>query len=354
MTPALWPPSLPEVAFFRDQRGAVLAAEVVRLPEWLPFLVDPPDPLVADIRLALLERCERRLGLPGWLVLLPEEVTQDPARVVEEALKAWPRSPSYRVPAAPPEDYVVAGFQALCPPHPPCEPGLRARESLTEYLRERPGLLGRLGDEGRDGFNRLVQLEWASPEAFAADILKERIRDAGAGAQVDLGEFIAAAEVSGSVGDFAELAAERDALLGRLNPLRYFSDARDFDRAVAAAGAWVERYQRAYAAHYREVVQAACATLEEIAPAIGAARTLESLNAGSRPVGEDAVRRLNAAVEEIRLLPKTPEASEPRTGDVALGHMPRAYTEARLAAAAVHAALDIQRRRASSSPSIAR
>ncbi len=64
------------------------------------------------------------------------------------------------------------------------------------------------------------------------------------------------------------------------------------------------------------------------------------------PVGEEALDRLKAAVDEIRGIEPAPALEYPVPG-IVLGRVPAAFAEARLAAAAVLAAVDVHRRRAS-------
>lgn len=350
MSPSSWPHRPPEVAYFHDEHGIAFAAEIVRTHEWSAALNVLPDPLVADIRIAFVEVTRQGLNVPRWLVVMPPNTERAVSAVQAAARRAWPYSPSYRTPAAPPEDYVVAGFQALCPPHPPCEPGIEARVSLGAFLRERPGVLGLLGDQGRDGFDRLVQVAWPTPGAFADAILADRIRDAGAGSVVELAHFLEGASSSGEVSEWAALEEERMALLARLRPLRYFTDVRDFDRATEEALDWVARYRRAYATHYRRVMRAVRDVLHDLTGAELAARTLASMNSGGRAIGADAVQRLDAALSTLRALPAEVDAEGPRTAGIPLGHFPPECSEAYVAAAAVQAALDVQRRRSSSSP----
>ncbi len=355
MTPPLWPQPQEEVAYFRDRHGTWFAAAIARAPRWSASLLAPPDDVVADVCIAFLDnaRVPSSVSVPSWLAVLPAREEMEPASVVHAANVAWEASPSYRGRGAPAEEYVVAGFQALCPPHPPCDPSPTARESLTRFLRERPGILGGIAELGRDGFNRALRLYWPCPEDFADSILHERIRDEGAGGLLDLAAYLRDARLAEEVREFSDLAFQREALVARLQPLRFFTDASDFDRAVEEARAWRERYDRAYDAHYREVLESAHAVLVEVGPALEAASELDALNRNGRAVGDDAVHRLAGAVTALRALPDEVEGGLPVTGEVYLGRMPEALTEARSAAAAVMAALEVQRTRATDSSSAA-
>ncbi len=87
----------------------------------------------------------------------------------------------------------------------------------------------------------------------------------------------------------------------------------------------------------------------ELLAAITVAELLRSLNKSPRrgtPVGEEALDRLKAAVDEIRGIEPAPALEYPVPG-IVLGRVPAAFAEARLAAAAVLAAVDVHRRRAS-------
>lgn len=350
MTVPLWPLPQQEVAYFRDPDGTSFAAEIARASRWASHLLLPPDEVVADIRIAFLDQpaVPASVDCPPWLVVLAASDELEPARVVQSALRAWADCPMYRGPGPAPEEYVAAGFQALCPPHPACEPGPSARESLSRFLRERTGNLGALGDLGRDGFNRAVRISWATPDDLVEAILCERIRDEGGASVLDLRAYLRAAEIAPESPEFCGLAYERIAILDRLRPLRFFTEASDFDRAVEDARAWRGRFDRAYAAHYRWVVGAAHGVLREADPALRAAVELDRLNRQGRPVGVDALARLRRSVLELRALPDEMDGSRPVMAGVPLGRAPDALGEAGLAAAAVKAALEVQHFRASS------
>ena len=267
--------------------------------------------------------------------------------LVALALQLWERSPFHREPGPPAEAYVQAAFHALCPPHPPCALGPDARATVMEFVRRRPGYLGRLGDEGPDGFDRWLRVGWATPEALARDILLERMLDEDAIEPVAAIRRVERAEVeSGS--EFDRLAREREALLPRLDPLGYFLHGADFDAAIADAEAWWKRYVEAYSAHCRRLSAMAAVLPSELLAAITVAELLRSLNQSPRrgaPVGEEALDRLKAAVDEIRAIEPAP--SDLPVAGIVLGRVPAAFAEARLAAAAVLAAVDVHRRRAS-------
>jgi hypothetical protein len=346
MDPFRRPLPVTEVAYFRDAASTWFGAEIVRADAWDPSLALVPDMERADIRVVLLRDLPAPLtALEPYVVILPAAMECDPAALEVAARAAWPHSPWFRPGGPSPEAYLKTGFQALCPPHPPCAPGPGMRESLMEFVDGRPGALGRLAGEGRDAANRLLRVFWSSPGLFVEDLLRERIRDEGGRSLIQLTGFLEAAEVAPEAPEFVDLAMERAALLARLHPLRYFTHPVDYDRAAALALDWRGRYSRAYLAHYRHVLSAARATLAETAEARALLPELEHRNRGARPVGEDATRRLQLAVEDLAMLPERPDGQMAMTGGVTLGRMPGALAEARLAAAAVLAAVDVHRRR---------
>lgn len=356
MTVAQWPPSPREVAYFRDPAGTWFAADILRADDWDDSWVLPPHLDLADIRVAFLNggSLPPAAQRPPWLVVLRPLHEADPAAVVRAATVAWTHSPHFRGPGPAAESYLLAGFQSLCPPHPACDLRPNARDSLGEFLRGRPAPLGALANMGRDAFNRAVRLHWETPQAFSEAILRERVRDDGGADSLEVGAVLATAAVALDVSDFADMEYSRRSLLDRLAPERFFTHPRDFDLAVISASEWVERYERSYRIHYRQVVEAACGVLLDIGPALAAAGELDSLNREGRAIGEAAVHRLASAVTAIRALPEVPMQGQAMTGGVMLGRLPLALGEARLAAAAVLAALEVQRRRAASAPSTRR
>lgn len=342
-----------EIAFFRDPADTWFAAEVIRPSHWNEALLEPLDPEEADIRVAFLHDTPAPLpDHPAWLCLLPRSAEHEPRIVVEAAQRSWAASDAFREPGASPEAYLVAGYQALCPPHPPCEAGPGMRDSLMEFLVERSGTLGRLARESDDGANRLLRIFWRTPAQFAEEILRSRIRDDGGRGVLQLVEFLEAAEVDRGVDEFAPLALERDALLDRLTPLAYFSRPSDYDRAAALALDWRDRYNRAYRVHYRGVLSAAREIVADTAEAARQLPELDALNrdVSSSSVGEDAARRLRGALDELAALPEGVGERSAQTAGVVLGRAPVAIAEARLAAAAVLAAVEVHRRRMSASP----
>ncbi len=342
--PCALPP--PVVRFMRDSFDTLFAVEVVHLERWDDRLRVPPSVEVADVRIAFLEHGELPRLLPPWLGICaaPPPPTDEPW-LVALAERLWLRSPSHRLPGAPPQEYLRAAFQALCPPHPPCDAGPRARETVVAYAAGRAAPIGRLAEVGRDGFDRWLQVGWPTPEALAEDVLVERMRDAGLDRAVEAIRRLARAEVE-PASEFDALARERQALLVRLAPLQCFADRTDFDTAVREAEVWWDRYASAYAAHCRRLAAMAHVLPSELLAAITVADLLRSLNGNPRrgsPVGDAALARLEAAVETIRAIPTEPH-EVPAPG-IVLGRVPPAFAEARLAAAAVLAAVDVHKRR---------
>ncbi len=109
----------------------------------------------------------------------------------------------------------------------------------------------------------------------------------------------------------------------------------------------MSRYATAYAAHCRRLSAMAAALPTELLAAITVADLLRSMNRSPEPgapVGQEALDRLEAAVNEIRAIPV--ELIDVPAPGIVLGRVPTAFVEARLAAAAVLAAVDVHRRRA--------
>ncbi len=333
--------------FFADPFGTAYAVEVAIARVWDENFAIPPAVGVADARVVICPE-PAPPGLPGWLVALaddPDAVEED--EVASLAARAWLRSPYHRAPGALASDYVVAGFQAFCPPHPPCPPGPQAREMLTAFARRRGGQFAPLGEEGRDGFDRWLRIAWRSPEHFARAVLAERMAEAGEEDALALIAFVEEADVWPE-GDTVALAEARRAVLERLTPLRYFADPTGWEEAHARALDWRVAYERAYRAHFRRVTHLATETLSDLLPAATASEVLRSFNRNhrnGRPVGREALDRLERAVAQIGEIPSTPEAGRARTAGVTLGRLPGVFAEARLAAAAVVAAVEVQRRR---------
>lgn len=345
-----WPPTSPRVAYFRDPFGTYYAAEVHASDEWREGLTTPPDVTLADVRLLLVKPGEAPPAhLPAWVAVA--DTSMEAAAVSSAVAHAWPHSPHFRSPGDPPEAYIAAGFQALCPPHPPCEAGPHARESLVGFLRDRPGLLGDIAEEGRDGFDRRLRVHWPDAEAFARDVLAERLRDGGATRAIEIVARCLEAAIAPDASAHRALAEAREAVRPRLDLVRYFLAPRDFDAALGEAEAWTLRYRRDLAMFHERLAEEGIEVLREVTPAVSAVEALDRYNLQARPVGLEASRRLVAAVQEIQALVRA-RGDLPPPGLV-LGRTPAAFAEARLAAAAVKAAVDVQRRRASLRPSAA-
>lgn len=337
-----------EVRHFRDPGGTVFAAQVIEPAAWDDLLRAPLCVEEGDVRIVVIENGSAPRGLPPWLgVSFARIPDADEPWLAALALHLWQHSPFRRAAGAPAEAYVDAAFHALCPPHPPCAVGPDAREIVVDFLRGRPAPLGRLAEEAGDGFERWLRVNWATPEALARDVLLERLLDADAIEQVATIRRMERAEVEAG-SEFNLLARDREALLPRLTPLLYFMDGAAFDVALADAEAWLKRYVEAYSAHCRRLSAMAAVLPSELLAAITVAELLRSLNQSSRrgaPVGEAALERLKVAIDEIQAIePSPPDFPVP---GIVLGRVPAAFAEARLAAAAVLAAVDVHRRRAS-------
>lgn len=336
----------PQIQYLRDTHGTWLGIEVVRLVRWSDALLELPDPEVADVRVAFIEAGPIPPALAArWLVVRRAPAGEVAPLTFEDIADAWRASPWFREPGAAAIAYLEAGMRAMCPPHPACPTTPRMQEMLLEYLSNRHDPLNRLAIETDEGLYRLLRVCWATPQAFADDVLRERIRDDGGRHLVQLSNFLEAADVPDDVPALAGLAAERLALLERLQPLRYFTFASDHDRAAALTLEWRGRYQAAYAAHYAELRDEAAFVLRTTSEAATALEELEGANRQYRPVGEDAARRLREALAEIRALPVTHDPLMATTAGVVLGRVPSSFAAARLAAAAVLAAVSVQRSR---------
>ncbi len=337
----------PERRFYADPFGTTYAVEVVTAPAWDRAFMAIPDMRQADARLVICAE-PAPPGLPEWLVALEGSDAVDADRIASLTSRAWLRSPYHREPGALAADYVVAGFQAFCPPHPPCPPTPQARETLATFARRRGGVFAPLGEEGRDGFDRWLRVAWRSPEHFARAVLVERMAEAGERDALDMVAFLEAAEVWPD-NETIELADQRRSLIERLTPLRYFADPAGWDEAHAQAIEWRAAYQVAYLAHFRRVNRLATDTLASLLPAITASEVLRAFNRNGRngqPVGQEALERLRRAVAEIGEIPANLDPGRARTVGITLGRLPGAFADARLAAAAVLAAVEVQRRRA--------
>lgn len=337
-----------EIRYVRDEEGTFFAAEIIERESWEDLLRVPIRIEDADVRIVFLENGNVPNGVPPWLGVLTGDPSEDgDSALVRLAQQLWQRSPFHRAPGPDPRAYVAAAFHALCPPHPPCAVGPDARDTVIEFLRDRGGQLGRLATEEQEGFDRWLQLCWPTPAVLAHDVLVERMLDANAIEQVATIRRLERAEIeTGSEFDF--LAREREALLPRLDPLGFFVHGAEFDAAIAAADAWWLRYVEAYSAHCRRLSAMAAVLPSELLAAITVGDLLRSLNKSPRrgsPVGEDALNRLEAAIDEIQSI-GPPPLEFPVPG-IVLGRVPTAFGEARLAAAAVLAAVDVHRRRAS-------
>jgi hypothetical protein len=332
----------PTVRTLRDDAGTPFAVEVMHAEAWDEALRTPPAAERADVQVVLLRRGGVPGRLPAWLAVVRAAIAT-PNLLTHAATQAWHASLAFRAPEPRAESYVVAGVQALCPPHPPCPIRPSARTELVAFLRERPSPLGSLALADRDGFDRLVRIYWPTPESFARAILCERMRDLGGGTALDLIRSLESASRIPEVDDHGHLEAERAGLLERLSPLQYFVEPVAFEATRGSAEAWLAQHAIASDASYRRIHRSAVRQLVELVPVLTAAAALQELNRQERPVGEAACARFIDEVEVLRQI-VTGHGREGAAA-VSLVRASEALTLVQLSAAAVLAAVDVHRRR---------
>ena len=361
------------VVYERDADGVPFSIEVVEADTWDPSVLEAPAPERADARLVRL-----RGGMPPparewprWLRVeaAPRRAAEGRAayaveggtstdggaldawtrRIAEVGRSLWPWSPYYRTPGATLDEYLLAGAAALGHPRPAPTERDRRLETLVGFCEGRDAPFGALASARGEVLERLLAQSFGDPDAFADALLLERIEELDADVARELG-FLRAAEVPADAQAYVELAIDRRVLLAQASPWR-FVEGEPFAAPLAAVRAWRQRYERAYAAHYRSAVAARTEVRRELAEAGRLAAALERLNRISRlgpRVGERAIIEYRAALEAVESLPAEPEAGAPRTAGVVIGRDPRVFLEAPAVAAALRAAFDEQRRRLSS------
>ena len=332
----------PTVRTLRDDAGTSFAVEVMHTEAWDEALRTPPAAERADVRVVLMRRGGVPGRLPPWLAVVRAAIAT-PNLLQHAAAQAWHASPAFRMPEPRAEAYVAAGVQALCPPHPPCPVRADARDELVAFLRERPGPLGSLALGDRDAFDRLLRIHWTTPESFAQAILRERMRDSGGGAALDLIRSLESASTIPDADDHGHLEAARTALMERLSPLQYFLEPAAFEAARGDVEAWLEQHALAFDASYRRIHRSAVRHLVELVPVLTAAAALQELNRQERPVGEAARARFIDEVEVLRQV--VSGQGREGAGPVSLVRASEALTLVQLSAAAVLAAVDVHRRR---------
>ncbi|MDP2326838.1 MAG: hypothetical protein Q8M79_01990 [Dehalococcoidia bacterium] len=342
MTRIFFPSASPTIRTLHDDAGTPFAVEVMHAEAWDEALRTPPAAERADVRVVLLSRGGVPGRLPAWLAVVRAAIAT-PDLLTHAATQAWHASPAFRTPEPRAESYMVAGVQALCPPHSPCPVRADARDELVAFLHERPGPLGSLALVDRDGFDRLLRVHWPTPEAFAQAILRERMRDLGGGAALDLIRSLESAAGLPDVDDHGYLEAGRAALLERLSPLQYFLEPAAFEAARGDVEAWLEQHAAAFDASYRRIHRSAVRQLVDLVPVLTAAAALQELNRQERPVGEASCARFIDEVEVLRQV-VTGQGRE-GVAPVSLVRASEALALAPLSAAAVLAAVDVHRRR---------
>ena len=342
------------IEYVRDPRGTLFAVERVRAAAWDPAYLDPPACEIADVRIVELRTPADLDDLPGWLRL---EVIEDapfrvaeavPVYVVSEAGTAtglWNASPYFTITATSVDDYIRAAASAILAPAP--APYEAARCALTVRRYASTSLLfGPFVVLEADVRERWLHRTFAHADALAYEVLLERLA-------IDAPEiastlrFLRDAEIAGNA-EFLDFAFDRQALLEQASPWRYYESPDDFGPALAAVRGWIRRYRGAYANHYHAVVaasRAALRDLESIEVTANALRQLNALAGIGRATGIIALHALDRSGGRLSALAEEPDQEAARTSDVTLGARHPAIEDARNAAAAVRAALEVQRRR---------
>ena len=207
-----------------------------------------------------------------------------------------------------------------------------------------------LAEEARDdALERWLRQGFGDPDGFADALLLERISDQDAPVAEEL-RFLRAAEVPADAHQHVELAIDRRVLLAQASPWRYV-EGDAFAAALAAVRAWRQRYERAYAAHYRAVVVAleeVRRTLRESAGAVAALERLNGVRGLGAPVGEAEIAAYRAAEATLEAMPADPTSGAARTAGVTLGREPPLGAQAGAAVEGVRRGLEEQRGRLAS------
>lgn len=314
------------IEYVRDPRGTLFAVERVRAAAWDPAYLDPPAREIADVRIVELRTPADLDDLPGWLRL--EAIEDVPLRVAEAVpvyaasevgttTGLWDASPYFTTGVTSVDEYIRAAASAILAPAPAPYEAARCVLTVRRYSVTSSVLAP------------FVSLESDAPEV--ASTLR----------------FLRDAEIADNA-EFLDFAFDRRALLEQASPWRYYESPDDFGPALAAVRGWIRRYRGAYANHYHAVVaasRAALRDLESIEVTANALRQFNALAGIGRATGMIALHALDCSRGRLSALAAEPDQAAARTSGVTLGAGHPAIEDARNAAAAVRAALEVQRRR---------
>ncbi len=342
------------IEYARDADGVLFAIERIRTDAWDPAYLDPPGPEVADARIVELPAPIDLDSLPAWLRI--EVTEQTPLRVAEAApayatsesntiTALWDASPYRTTTTTSVEEYIRAAASAILAPAPAPYEAARGALTIRRYATT-SALLAPFIELDSDPRERWLQRTFADAEALAYEVLIERLMTDAPEVASTL-RFLRAAEIADNA-DYLDLAFDRRALLEQASPWRYYESSTDFAPALAAAHAWIRRYQGAYERHYRKVVRDVRSleqrVLTNIDVAANGLRQLNALAGIGRAQGLIALHTLDHAQARLSALPSEPDRDTARTGDVTLGREHPALEDARRAASTVRDALETQRR----------
>lgn len=342
------------IEYVRDPRGTLFAVERVRAAAWDPAYLDPPAREIADVRIVELQTPVDLDDLPGWLRI--EAIEDVPLRVAEAVpvyaasevgttTGLWDASPYFTTTAVSVDEYIRAAASAILAPVPAPYDAARCALTVRRYSVTSSVLASFVSLES-DARERWLRCSFADADALAYEVLLERLAADGPEVASTL-RFLRDAEIADNA-EFLDFAFDRRALLEQASPWRYYESPDDFGPALAAVRGWIRRYRGAYANHYHAVVaasRAALRDLESIEVTANALRQLNALAGIGRATGIIALHALDRSRGRLSALAAEPDQGAARTSDVTLGAGHPAIEDARTAALAVRAALEVQRRR---------
>lgn len=244
------------ILYERDDDGVPFATEEVHAEEWDPSFAARPDPATADVRVFHLARGPLSPAVPPWLSVTFSSASSQRVAEREGSLcrrrgahgggtsqRLWPRSPHYRRPRAPLDEFLRAGATALWHPEPPPIEVSRQAEALAGFARGYPAL-SPLVAEHTTPLERWLHIMFREPERFAEAILLARV-EVIAPADAAMLRFLREAHVPPYRRDIADLAIDRAVLLEQASPWRDV-EGGSMAAALAAVGSWQRRYARNY------------------------------------------------------------------------------------------------------------